>query len=317
MKKPVLALVIPCLNEQELIGSTVETLLGVMRDLSKKDKISKDSFIYLVDDGSTDTTWHIIEAFHKKNNKIKGLKFTRNFGNQSAILAGMLHSGRLGADCVITIDADLQQDENAIEWFIDKYLLGADIVCGIRNSRDTDSFFKRLTALGFYKFMNALGVNIAENHSDFRLVSSKAIEVLSHYKESNLFLRGIFNELGLKTEYVPFDVKPRFVGKSRFKYTALISLAIKGITSFSVIPLRIVSVMGLLISLFSFGFGLWAMVEKYILKTTVQGWTTIIVIVCFIGGMQIFCTGIIGEYLGQIYKEVKARPRYLEDVELK
>lgn len=317
MKKPILAIAIPCYNEELLIKSTTDRLLEVLKDLENKEKISEESFIFLVDDGSKDGTWEEISKAHERNNKIKGMKFTRNFGNQSAHLAGLLESQELGADCILTIDADLQQDENSIEKFIDKFNEGKDIVFGIRNDRKTDSFFKKSTALCFYKLMNILGAKITPNHSDFRLVSRKAVDILKEYKETNIFLRGIFQELGLKTDYVYFDVKPRMVGKSKFSPKSLYLLAINGLTSFSIIPLRMVSVIGILMALISFGLGLEVMYEKFVLGTTIPGWATTIVAISFIGGVQIFCIGIIGEYLGQVYQEVKARPRYVKDIQLK
>ncbi len=316
MSCPILAIVIPCLNEQDLIEKTVKKLLEQINKLSKLGKISSSSFLYLIDDGSTDNTWQIMQQLHKENSQVKVLKLARNFGNQNAMLAGLLSVQELSVDCIITIDADLQQDENAIIEFIEKYKNGADIVCGIRNDRDTDSFIKKHTALMFYKLMNAMGVKITKNHSDYRLISKKVLDVLCQYNEVNLFLRGIFNEIGFKKDYVFFDVRDRAIGESRYTFRSLFSLALNGIISFSVVPLRVVGVLGLLMALFSFIFGIEVLIEKYILGTTIPGWTTIVLAILFIGGMQIFCIGIIGEYLGQTYKEVKARPRFIKDTEL-
>ena len=317
MDKPVLAIIIPCYNEQELIADTIRRLLVKINNLSESEKISPLSFLYLIDDGSKDDTWDIIYKFNKEEPKVKALKLARNFGNQNAILAGLLGVHKLNPDCALTIDADLQQDENTIELFIDKYLAGVDIVCGIRNNDESDpSFFKKYSSHLFYKLMNLMGAGLTENHSDYRLVSRKVIEALSEYKEVNLFLRGIFNNIGFKKDYVHFDVRPRAVGKSKYNLASLISLALNGITSFSVVPLRMVAILGVLMALFSFVFGIEVLFEKYVYKTTVPGWTTIVLATCFIGGVQIFCTGIIGEYLGQIYKETKSRPRYIRDIEL-
>lgn len=317
MHNPKIALVIPCFNEEEVLEITINRLLEVLENLKNTDKISSDSFIYLVNDGSKDNTWNIIEKIHNKYpKKVKGLNFTRNFGNQRAILAGLLEVRKFNIDCCITLDADLQQDENKLGEFVEKYKNGAHIVCGIRNDRKTDGFLKKHSALAFYKVMNMLGVKIKPNHSDFRLTSSKVLDILSEYKEVNLFLRGIFNEFGYKTEYVDFDVKPRFAGVSKFSAWDLFSLAAKGITSFSVVPLRTVTCLGMLISLFSFVLGLNVIWEKMHNTYTLPGWATLVVAITFIGGIQILCIGVIGEYLGQLFQEVKSRPRYIVENEL-
>lgn len=316
MRKPTLAIIIPCFNEELLIESTVNSLFEVINSLIDKDKILQDSYIYLVDDGSKDNTWSIIEKLHKENSLVKGVKFVKNYGNQKALMAGLLGVRAIGCDCVVSIDADLQQDQWAIERFIDKYSEGYDIVSGIRNGRETDSFFKRYTALFFYKMMNLLGAKIPVNHSDYRLVSKRALDILAQYTEKQLFLRGFFHEIGLKTAYVHFDVKPRMLGESKFNFISLLGLALNGITSFSIVPLRIIAVLGFLMALCSFGLGLEVLYEKIFLNNTPQGWATQIVFQAFFGGLQLFCLGIIGEYLGQVYREVKARPRYIKDIEL-
>lgn len=317
MKKPTLAITVPCYNEELCIENTVNSLIEVIGDLIAKDKINEDSFIYLVDDGSKDKTWEIISNLHEKNNIVKGLKFVKNFGNQKAHIAGLLGVRELGCDCAVSIDADLQQDQWAIERFIDKYNEGADIVSGIRNSRDTDTFLKKTTAVCFYKFMNLLGVKIPLNQSDYRLVSKKAIDILAQYPEKQVFLRGFFNEIGLKNEVVYFDVKPRMYGNSKFNYMTLIALALNGITSFSIMPLRIIAVLGFLMAIFSIFLGLDVIFEKYILNNTPAGWATLVILMAFFGGLQLFCMGIIGEYIGQVYNEVKARPRYIVEKELR
>ena len=316
-KKTRLAIIVPCFNEELVIKSTVETLIKVLDKLIFKDKISKDSYIYLVDDGSKDRTWDIIEELHLSYGKrVKALKFIRNYGNQKALIAGLLGVKEIGCDCAVSIDADLQQDENAIEIFIDEFYKGAEIVSGIRNDRRTDSFFKRFTAICFYKLMNLLGVKIPQNHSDFRLVSNKALEIFEKYHEEGLFLRGFFHELGLKTSYVHFDVKPRMAGKSKFNFFSLTSLALNGITAFSIVPLRIIAVLGVLTVLGSFLLALEVIFEKYFLHDMPSGWATLVVLMAFFGGVQIFCLGIIGEYIGQIFNEVKARPRYIKEKQL-
>lgn len=316
MRKPTLAIIIPCFNEELLIESTVTSLFEVINSLIEKGKILNDSYIYLVDDGSKDNTWSIIEDLHKKNHLVKGVKFVKNYGNQKALMAGLLGARDIGCDCVVSIDADLQQDQWAIEKFIDKYSEGYDIVSGIRNGRETDSFFKRNTALLFYKLMNLLGAKIPVNHSDYRLVSKRALDILAQYTEKYLFLRGFFHEIGLKTAYVNFDVKPRMLGESKFNFISLLGLALNGITSFSIVPLRIIAVLGFLMALCSFGLGVEVLYEKIFLDSTPAGWATQVVFTAFFGGIQLFCLGIIGEYLGQVYREVKARPRYIKDIEL-
>ena len=315
--KAKLAIIIPCYNEELVIDSTVRTLLGVMDKIIQKGKIEEDSYIYLIDDGSKDKTWNVIESLKQEfGEKVKACSFVRNYGNQKALIAGLLSVKDVGCDCVISIDADLQQDENAIEKFVDEFQKGADIVSGIRNNRDTDSLFKKTTAVCFYKLMNILGVKIPQNHSDFRLVSYKALEILEQYKEKELFLRGFFHETGLKTSYVYFDVKPRQIGTSKFNFVSLTSLALNGITSYSIVPLRLITAIGFITVLISIAVGIETLYDKYVLQDTPSGWATIVILLVFFGGLQIFCLGIIGEYLGQIFNEVKSRPRYIKDKEI-
>lgn len=316
MKKPVLAVIIPCYNEELCVESTVKRLLEVLDELTGKDKIATESYLYLVDDGSKDSTWNIIEKLHSEDKRVKAMKFIRNFGNQKALIAGLEGVRNIGCDCTVSIDADLQQDENAIESFIDEFNKGADIVSGIRNDRKTDSFFKKATAIMFYKLMNILGAKIPPNHSDYRLISKKALDVMELYPEKNLFLRGFFNEVGLKTSYVKFNVKPRMAGESKFNFVSLMGLALNGITSYSVVPLRFVTVLGFAMALFGFLIGLETVYEKVFLNDTPSGWATAIIISCVFGGIQLFCLGIIGEYVGQVFREVKSRPRYIKDIEL-
>ena len=316
MKTPTLAIVIPCYNEELCIKSTVEKLFLVVDDLIAKNKILPDSYIYLVDDGSKDSTWEIITDLHRGNKRIKGVRFIRNYGNQKALLAGLEGVNAIGCDCAVTIDADLQQDEWTIEKFIDEFMNGFDIVSGIRNNRKTDSFLKKYTALCFYKLMNILGAKIPANHSDYRLVSKHALDILSQYKENYLFLRGFFYEAGLKTSYVHFDVKPRMAGESKFNYLKLMGLALNGITSYSVAPLRFVTVLGFCLAFFGLLVGLETVFEKIFFHNSPNGWATAIILLCIFGGIQLFCLGIIGEYVGQVFREVKARPRYIKEKEL-
>ena len=317
MQTPKLAVTIPCYNEELCVEKTCKRLLEVFDMLIEKNKITQDSYIYLVDDGSADKTWEIIERLHNENpTRIKALKFIRNYGNQKALTAGLEGVREIGCDCVVSIDADLQQDELAIERFVDEFMKGNEIVLGIRNSRDTDSFFKKTTALMFYKVMNLLGTKIPVNHSDYRLVSKKALDMMALYPEKALFLRGFFYELGLKTSTIKFDVKPRMAGQSKFNFMSLMGLALNGITSFSIFPLRIVAGLGFLMAVFAFSVGIETICEKIFFNNSPNGVTTMITLLCFFGGLQIFCLGVIGGYVGQVYREVKARPRYVKDKEL-
>ena len=317
MQIPKLAIIVPCYNEELCIEATCKRLLEIIDMLSQKGKILQDSYIYFVDDGSKDKTWEIIENCHNSNpTNVKGLKFIRNYGNQKALIAGLEGVRELGCDCAVSIDADLQQDELAIEKFIDKYAEGYEIVLGIRNDRNTDGIFKKYSALLFYKTMNMLGAKIPVNHSDYRLVSKKALDMMKLYPEKALFLRGFFYELGLNTASVNFDVKPRSAGQSKFNFFSLMGLALNGITSFSIVPLRIVSCLGLFMAVIAFCLGVEAIYEKLYLQNVINGFTTVITMLGFIGGLQIFSLGVIGEYVGQVYKEVKARPRYITEKEL-
>ncbi len=317
MNIPKLAIIIPCYNEELCVENTAQKLFAVLNHLIRLNKIRKDSYMYFIDDGSQDRTWAIIERMHRLNPLVKGQKFIKNFGNQKAIIAGLEAVKRIGCDCVVSIDADLQQDEWIIETFVDKYMQGYDVVSGIRNDRKTDTIFKKLTAIMFYKIMNILGANIPPNHSDFRLVSSNALDIISKFNERELFLRGFFNDVGFKTSYVKFDVKPRLVGRSKFNLFNLSSLALNGITSYSVIPLRIVSVFGICMTIVSIIMGSIAVCNKIFFAHFQHDWVIDLIMSCFFGGIELFCLGTIGEYIGQIFLEVKGRPRYIIDKELK
>ncbi len=310
--KPVLSVIVPCLNEEDSIPSTTQRLIEILDELIADGIICDKSFIFYIDDGSSDKTWAVIEQVSGEYlNRVKAIKFSRNFGNQKAILAGLTESRKYNPDCFISIDADLQQDETKIREFVLKYKAGHEIVCGIRNDRKTDGFFKKYSALAFYKLMNIMGVNIKMNHSDYRLIGSDAAFALSQFKETNLFLRGVFQELGFKKEYVYFDVKPREIGVSKFTPISLLMLALSGITSFSLVPLRLVTFVGFLMAFISVLIGIDALIGKYVLNNAVPGWTTIVCAIAFVGGVQILCLGVIAEYLGQLFQETKARPRYI------
>ncbi len=319
MRNPVLALIIPCYNEEDVLESTIKRLLEVLENLKKSDMISKDSFIFMVDDGSKDKTFEIMKKYHDEFPKnVRAISFARNFGNQKAILAGLLEVRKFDFDCCITIDADLQQDENKIAEFVQKFIDGNELVYGVKIQRNDSSFLKNLCALGFYKLMNLLGAKTCPNHSEYRLVSRRLVEVLSEYSEHNIFLRGVFQEMGNNPAIVYYDVKKRQAGVSKFSMFDLFSLAVQGITSFSTVPLRLVTFTGMFISFVAFIFGISVIIEKifHLSLIDVPGWATIVVTITFIGGIQILSIGIIGEYLGQVFTEVKARPRYIVEKEL-
>ncbi len=307
--KLILNLVIPCYNEEEALPYTKIELDKKMNSLIKKGLISSDSKVVLVNDGSKDKTWDIITDFHNENNMYVGINLSRNKGHQNALLAGLIYSSKT-SDISISMDADLQDDINAIDDMIDKYKNGADIVYGVRNSRKKDTFFKRFTAESFYKFMSKMGVEIVFNHADFRLMSKRAMEALSEYKEVNLFLRGIVPELGFKTDISYYSRNERVAGSSKYPLKKMISFAVDGITSFSVKPLRIIASIGFLILVLSFIMLIYSLTMK-LCGNTVSGWTFIVCSIWLIGGIQTLCLGVIGEYIGKIYNETKKRPRYI------
>lgn len=311
--RPVLAIVVPCLNEELVINDTARRLVGVLGRLAAAGKIDAESFVYFVDDGSHDATWAFVEELHASDASIKGLKLARNVGTQNALLAGLL-GVKEHADCVVTIDADLQQDEEVIETFLEKYEAGAHIVYGVRQGR-ADSYLKKATSSFFYTLMHLMGARIIKHHSEYRLVSRKAIEAIAEYREYNLFLRGIFVDIGYKSESVPFTVRRRGAGRSKHNFRKLASLALDGITSFSIVPLRLVTVAGLLVFLFSVLMTLFYLYHKF-KGHTPPGWAGTIIPIYFLGGVQIMFLGIVGEYIGKIYQETKARPRYIKDTEL-
>lgn len=312
-KKGVLALVVPCYNEEEVLRKTAERLTGELVRLSNLQKIHTDSFIVFVDDGSKDKTWEIIKELKKQNPSIKGIKLSRNFGHQSALLAGLNKVIDI-CDVAVTIDADLQQDEKALESFIDKYNEGYELVFGVRKDRNTDSLFKKVSASTFYTLMRLMGVNIIKNHADYRLASQKVLKTLAEYEETNLFLRGIFPSLGFKSTIVHHEVHKRTEGKTKYSLPKMLLFALNGITSFSVVPIRFISVLGVSFFVISIFMSLYAL-YAYIFYNVVHGWTSIVIPIYFIGGIQLLSLGVIGEYIGKIYGEVKRRPRYIIEEE--
>lgn len=302
-------LVIPCYNEEPVLHETARQLKEVMSDLIAREKISIDSRIAFVNDGSKDHTWKIIKELHNEDILFTGINLARNRGHQNALLAGLMVAKKY-ADAVISLDADLQDDVSVIEKFIDKYYEGCDIVYGVRSSRKTDTIFKRTTAQGFYKFMRFMGADIVEDHADYRLMSRIALQGLEKFKEVNLFLRGIVPMIGYKTDVVEYERHERFAGESKYPLKKMISFAVDGITSLSVKPIRLITSMGIIL----FGLSILMMVYFGILYLTghvVPGWTTIVVSVWGIGGIQLLAIGVVGEYIGKIYLESKERPRYI------
>lgn len=317
MNSKILYIVIPCYNEEQVLEETTKRLTSKLDGMIKKSIISKNSRIMYVNDGSKDLTWDLIEKLNKNNKYVTGVKLSRNRGHQNALLAGLMTAKEM-ADVVISMDADLQDDIEVIDKFIDEYQKGCDIVYGVRSSRKKDTFFKRTTAQMYYKLMSKLGVDIIYNHADYRLMSKRALKELEGFKEVNLFLRGIVPLLGFKTSIVTYERNERFAGVSKYPLRKMLAFAIEGILSFSVKPLRIITNSGLFIAFISLLLLIYVLISHFITGDAVQGWTTIIVLICFFSGFQIICIGIIGEYIGKIYSETKQRPRFIiEEVLLK
>lgn len=305
-----LAIVVPCYNEEEVLPETCKRLTNVLERMIIQGKIAKNSYVLYVDDGSRDRTWQLIEKEHMYNPYVCGLKLAGNVGHQNALLAGLTYAKDY-VDMSVSIDADLQDDVNVIEEMVDKYMEGYDIVYGVRNNRDTDTFFKRNTALGFYKIMHAMGTKSVYNHADYRLMSKRAMEQLTHYKEQNLFLRGIVPLIGYRTTSVYYKRAERFAGESKYPLRKMVSFAVDGITSFSTKPLRIIIGLGFLLVFFSI-VGIIYVLLSYFMDSiaVVPGWSSIMISIWLIGGVQLLCLGVVGEYIGKIYMEVKERPRY-------
>jgi glycosyltransferase involved in cell wall biosynthesis len=303
-----LAVVTPCYNEQEVLPETCRRLMALRERLVGAGKISAKSRIYFVDDGSRDRTWEIIDSFVQQELPVVGIKLTRNRGHQNALLAGLFTAE---GDAVVSIDADLQDDVDAIEEMIDRHLAGCDVIYGVRKRRASDTFFKRFTAEGFYKLLALLGAQTIFNHADYRLLSRRAIEALKEFREVNLFLRGIVPLIGYESAVVYYDRDARFAGESKYPLRKMIGLALDAVTSFSVVPLRLITLVGFLVFLFTTimsGFIFWI---RLFTDVAVPGWASTLLPIYFLGGIQILCLGVIGEYLGKIYGESKARPRFI------
>lgn len=303
-----LSIIVPCYNEQEVLPNSAFVLLTILNKLIVAKLISSESFICFVDDGSTDETWNILKSLHRQESAhFRGLSLSRNFGHQSALLAG-LHT--IEADIYITIDADLQDDENSIIDMVKAFHQGFDIVYGVRKERNTDSFFKKFTALGFYKIMILLGTHTIYNHADYRLLSKRAVHELCQYAESNIFLRGLVTELGFPSKKVYYERKSRELGESKYPVGKMVQFAWTGITSFSNKPLKLASILGMLICSFSVLILLYCLFLWWTEKT-IAGWTSIIMVIIFLSGVQMMLLGIIGEYLGKVFIETKKRPQFI------
>lgn len=304
-----LDVVIPCYNEEETIPHTIPRLHDFLEELTRRDDLKMASFrLILIDDGSKDKTWQIIEGLTEKL-PVLGVKLSRNCGHQNAMLAGLSSSD---ADAILTIDADLQDDLNAIAEMLISYQLGSDLALGVRSSRGNDKKFKKSTAIGYYKFMKALGVNIIEDHADFRLMSRRSLNALLAHGEVNLFLRGIIPTIGFPTSIIYYERQDREFGETKYTLRKMLSLAINGITSFSVTPLRLVTLLGLGVSAATFIAACWVLIVKmFFYGQAVPGWASTVLPVLFLGGVQLLSLGIIGEYVGKIYLEVKKRPRFI------
>ncbi len=310
MHDPVnVSIVVPCYNEEAVLAETAAQLSGLLDEMIQTGLASPGSAVVFVDDGSKDSTWQIISDLCVQSNRFSGIKLARNAGHQNALLAGLL-TVRDTCDCAVSIDADLQDDIRAIPEMLKKFLNGSDIVYGVRSNRDTDTKFKRGTAVLFYKFMRAMGVNLVFNHADYRLMSRRALEAFSQFSEVNLFLRGIVPLVGFPSDTVYYKRRPRFAGESKYPLKKMLSFAFDGITSFSIAPIRLISALGVAACLISIAMAVYALVVKATRHAAV-GWASLMVSIWFLGGVQLISVGVIGEYIGKIYKEVKRRPRFI------
>ena len=309
IESPILYIVIPCYNEEQVLPITSKLFLEELNDLISKNKISNDSRIMFVNEGSKDTTWNIIKRLSQEDNHFIGVCQSRNRGHQNAVLAGLMES-KDQCDITISIDCDGQDDIKAMEAMVDAYANGAEVVYGVRSKRDTDTFFKRFTAESFYKLLNKMGVEVVYNHADYRLISSRVLEEFAEFKEVNLFLRGLIPLVGFNSTSVYYERHERIAGESHYPLSKMLGLAFDGITSLSIKPLTIITSLGLVVSLISFIGVIWTIVSHFY-GATVSGWASTTCIVCFLGGVQLISIGVLGEYVGKIYMEVKHRPRFI------
>ena len=309
MKAPVLYIVIPCYNEQEVLPVTSGMFLKKINSLIEKGRVAPESRVVFVNDGSKDNTWNIIQELAKSDEHFEGICLSRNRGHQNALLGGLM-TVKDRCDITISIDCDGQDDINAMDAMVDAYWDGCEVVYGVRSKRDTDTFFKRFTAEGFYKLMNWMGAQVVFNHADYRLISSRVLNEFANFKEVNIFLRGMVPLVGFKSTSVYYERAERIAGESHYPLKKMLALAFDGITSLSVKPIRLITGFGALVSVISFIGVIWAVIQA-ILGSTVAGWASTTSIVCFMGGIQLLCLGVIGEYIGKIYLETKQRPRFI------
>lgn len=310
-----LGIVIPCYNEEEGLAETTKRLQSLLDEMILSGDIDKDSFVCYVDDGSKDDTWKLIEAFKKESSLFKGIKLSRNFGHQNALIAGLMQL-KDSADALVSMDADLQDDIMVVKGFVQKYKDGYDVVYGVREDRSKDTKFKRGTAELFYKFQNFMGIETIPNHADYRLLSQKALNALSEFKEINLFLRGIVPLLGFRSCSLYYTRAERFAGETKYPFKKMLFFALDGIASFSVMPLRLITLVGFILFMISLLAIVWVIIEKFFFGSTVQGWASTMISIYFIGGIQIMSLGIIGEYVGRNFQQGKGRPRYIIDKEI-
>lgn len=306
---PVLYIVVPCYNEEQVLPITSQLFLQKLRSLERAWKISPESRVLFVDDGSKDNTWQILCDLARQDRHFKGIRQSRNRGHQNAVLAGLMEA-KESCDITISIDCDGQDDLDAMDAMVDAYLDGCEIVYGVRSKRDTDTFFKRFTAEGYYKFLRLMGVDAVYNHADYRLVSSRVLKEFANFKEVNLFLRGMFPLVGFKSTSVYYERRERMAGKSHYPLRKMLSLAFEGITSLSVKPLHIITGLGCIIAALSFIGVIWSVIVA-LTGNSVPGWASMTCIICLLGGVQLTCLGVLGEHIGKIYMEVKGRPRYI------
>ncbi|WP_286160018.1 glycosyltransferase family 2 protein [Olsenella sp. KH3B4] len=312
---PLLCIVVPCYNEEEVLPQSSNILASTVQDLVSKGKVSSDSRIIFVDDGSRDSTWSIISSLHESNRVFTGIKLAHNEGHQRALYAGLMDALDRGCDISVSIDADLQDDVSVIEEMVDKYVAGAEIVYGVRNNRDTDTGFKRNTAQAYYRLMNKLGAEVVYNSADFRLMSSRTLKALAQYREANLFLRGMVPSLGFKSDEVYYARKERMAGESKYPLSKMLALAAEGITSFSIEPMHVMTTVGV-VALFVALIMLIYTIVSCATGNAVAGWGSLMVSIWLVGGLVITSLGVTGEYVGKAYLETKQRPRYIVDVEL-
>ena len=307
--KPILYVVVPCYNEQEVLPITGSMFTDKITELMEKEKISQESKVVFVNDGSKDKTWEIICQMAKADSQIEGITLSRNRGHQNAVLAGLMEV-KDRCDITITIDCDGQDDINAMDQMVEEYLNGCEVVYGVRNNRESDTFFKRVTAEGFYKFLKIMGAEVVFNHADYRLLSSRVLQELAKYKEVNIYLRGMVPLVGFKSTSVYYERRERYAGESHYPLSKMLSLAFDGITSLSIKPIRMIMGLGMVIAILSFVGVIWSFAVR-VSGNAVSGWASMTCLICFLGGIQLICLGVLGEYIGKIYMETKERPRYI------